>query len=313
MPAKSFFIPVVALGVLFVGTQRALALPPNGQQQLLVEVSNSILSFDPFTGASYGSFATGVTTPRGMTIGPDGQVYVCSVNGGVVDRFDLHTGTLLGQFAVTRPNDVTFGPDGNLYVLGDISGQVSKFTPNGQPLGVFASGSQISPARTLAFGPDGNLYVGATGLGVIQRFNGTTGSFLGTFASDPQMIFPWSLTFGPDGDLYVLDGVSQSNCVWKFDGQTGSMLGKFTSGGSISSPTDLAFGKDGNLYIANNTPAGVERFSSQSGAYMDMFLTTPSAPFDMVFNPEPSLGLTMGALLLVVRRRRRHPSRAASE
>jgi len=298
---------IVFIGlVLFVLTavRPALAIPPNGQQQLLVEVGSSVLSFDPFTGQSYGSFATGVTTPRGMTIGWDGEVYVCSVNTSTVLRYDLHTGTLLGQFASSRPNDVTIGPDGDVYVLSEIGGTIGKFAPDGTSLGTMITDSRISPGRTLAFGPDGNIYVGATGLGVVQRINGKTCAFMGTFASDPKMMDPFSLTFGPDGDLYVLDPISATDCVWQFD-TAGKLVGKFNSGGMLYSPSDLAFGKDGNLYIANWGPTGVDRYSSQTGAYMDQFISLPGLPSDMVFNPEPGVLGLAGLAMLVVRRRRR--------
>ncbi len=292
---------------MFAVARPAWAIPPNGQQQLLVETGGSILSFDPFTGASYGSFTTSVPTPEGMAIGRDGEVYVCSVNTNTVLRYDLHTGTLLGQFTSSPSLRCDHRPGWECVCPERVRpARSASLRPDGTSLGTITNDSRISPARTLTFGPDGNIYVGATGIGVVQKFSGTTGAFLSTFAANPAMKYPWSLTFGPDGDMYVLDPLSSTDCVWRFD-DNGTFLDKFTSGGALDSPWDLAFGKDGNLYVSNTFGDGIDRFNSQTGAFMDTFIPMPGGTMagDMVFNPEPCVGLVGLGMLAVMRRRRR--------
>src|SRR5690348_10418837 len=94
--------------------------------------THSILRYDGSTGAFLGTFVTsgsgGLSYPRGLTFGPDGNLYVASeqvsANSGTnaVLKYDGTTGAFLGTFVsdgsggMNTPIALTFGPDGNLYV-----------------------------------------------------------------------------------------------------------------------------------------------------------------------------------------------------
>jgi sugar lactone lactonase YvrE len=145
----------------------------------------------------------------------------------LVDEFN---GAVLGDFTtpgaggLRAPDDLTFGPDGNLYVsvggsnslslldaLYPTDSAVLKFAPDGQFLGVAASGNGLTRPYGNAFGPDGNLYVASFRSNQILRFNGTTGAFIDVFASDLNgglgtengLNGPNGLLFTPDGSLLV--------------------------------------------------------------------------------------------------------------
>src|ERR1700730_18188680 len=100
---------------------------------------NSVLAFDSTTGAPLGVFASGggLSSPLGLTFGPDNNLYVVSQ----------------GSNSVLRCNGVT-----------------------GAFMGVFASGNGLDNPYTSTFGPDGNLYVGSANTDNVVRFNGTTGA-----------------------------------------------------------------------------------------------------------------------------------------
>src|SRR5690242_18918140 len=85
-----------------------LFLANSGRADLLVSSFDSfqILRYDDATGAFLGGFATGLPgdRPLGMTIGPDGNLYVGVNNFGpasesAIRRFDAQTGALIDTFA----------------------------------------------------------------------------------------------------------------------------------------------------------------------------------------------------------------------
>ena len=98
---------------------------------------------------------------------------------------------------MASPRALTFGADGNLYVAGYSSGAVYKFQGGtGTFLGVFCNDTRINRPAGIAFGPDGNLYLACVNTAQVLRFNGTTGAFIDVFASD-GLVFPNDISFGP--------------------------------------------------------------------------------------------------------------------
>jgi streptogramin lyase len=126
----------------------ALTFGPDGNLYVAGGDTNSVLRYNPTTGAFINAFVSagsgGLSSARGLVFGPDGNLYVTSFGTGQVLRYNGTTGALLGTF-------VTAGSGG------------------------------LSLPRGLIFGPDGNLYVGSFGSGDVLRYNGSTGAFIDDF------------------------------------------------------------------------------------------------------------------------------------
>ncbi len=136
-----------------------------------------------------------------------------------------------GAGHLSSPQDLIFGPDGDLYVGnvgGGIqkftpSGTfISTFVANGI--------GGLNNVKGMVFGPDGNFYVANLNNSDVLKFNGTTGALIGTFVSSGSggLSEPEDLTFGPDGNLYITDYAT--NAVDRYNGITGASLGVFISG-----------------------------------------------------------------------------------
>jgi sugar lactone lactonase YvrE len=193
----------------------------------------------------------GLSTPFGITMGPDGNLYVAS-NQGEVLRYNGTTGAFLGTF-------------------------VSKGS----------GGLGFSNYADLAFGPDGNLYVASRATTQVLEYNGTTGAFMQAFvtAGSGGLIYPQGLTFGPDGNLYVTSGTSSSstNEIMRYQGPSGASPGAplpaagqtgatFAVANVGTGPAHLLFGPDGNLYVDGEQNFGVQRFNGTTGAFLNMFV-----------------------------------------
>ncbi len=146
--------------------------------------TNNILAYDVNTGASLGVFiiagSGGLTSPFGITQGPDAFLYVTSDigggNGGRILKFDATTGAFDSIFVdlfetgfLSQPRGLTFKADGNLLVASFGTDEVLEYEwPTGDGLGKWA---QVGTATAITqdspwgirVGPNGHVYVSRTG------------------------------------------------------------------------------------------------------------------------------------------------------
>ncbi len=221
-----------------------------------------------------------------------------------------------GSGGLSNPRELVLGPDGDLYVASTATSSVIRYTPNGQLLGTFvATGSGgLSHPFGMAFGPDGNLYLSSNPTSSILEYSGSTGAFLRTFvaAGSGGLMDPTGIVFGPDGNLYVSNSSTMS--VDRFEGPTGPNPGSplpaagqsganfvAPQSGGLAGARDLLFGPDGNLYVGNTntvdngetvpitTNLGVLEYNGSSGAFIKVFTNTPPGDGGFAFDQEGRL------------------------
>lgn len=214
--------------------------------------SNSSVNRYDGTGAFIDNFVTvgsgGLAGPVSARFGPDGNLYVTSLNSNQVLRYDGMTGNFIDDFAVggplQGPTDLLFGPDNNLYVASALGNEVLRYDgTTGQFIDEFATGGPLFVTGGLLFGPDGNLYVGGQYSNNVVRYNGMTGAFIDEFvaAGSGGLNRPAGLLFGKDGNLYVTS--SNNDVVIRYDGTTGALIDQFIphQSGGLNGPTGLAY------------------------------------------------------------------------
>lgn len=244
---------VVGMSVLFLGVAGAshgetvLKGAGAGSQDLLVASTNTdrILRYGLETGVSKGLLdplgLSEINGPQGMTLGPSGNVFVCSAFTDSVLEFSPITGQYVGPF-------IRNGGEGLLY-----------------------------PQEAVFHG--GFCYVTAYNTGSVLRYDAVSGDFVDVFvaAGEGGLLGPTGLVFGQDGDLYVCSSITHS--VLRFDGETSAFVGSAVASGEggLSQPVGLMFSTDGSeLWVAGADSGAIHRFSSLTGASLGHLVTPPA-------------------------------------
>jgi DNA-binding beta-propeller fold protein YncE len=164
------------------------------------------------------ALATPVTNPYGIVVGPDGALYFCEVDTGLIRRLDLRRGTVTtvagtgvkgysgdggpaSQATFSAPHEIRFDKVGNLYiverdshvvrrmdaqtkVITTIAGTGSAgFSGDGGP----ATKAQLNRPHSIAFDASGNLLICDIGnhrVRVIELKTGTIQTLAGTGGSE---------------------------------------------------------------------------------------------------------------------------------
>lgn len=237
--------------------------PEHAGPELLVcsFVADSVARFDLATGAFLGNFEAGVGLDGalGITVGPDGLVYVASEESNSVLRYGSD-GSFVDAFVIDDPR-----------TMDDETGALA------------------GPGAVL-FGADGRLYVSSFDSDAILRYDGATGAFIDVFVAEKAGGLDGpdaGMVFGPDGDLFVPGYYSST--VARFDGMTGAPLPDFTPGDLVNFPRTLVF-HEGQLYVANEGSGEVVRYDGTTGAFVDVFVTAGAGglggPAGMVFDAD---------------------------
>lgn len=130
---------------------------------------------------THGAGQGALDSPRGISVAPNGDVYVADLSNGRISVFGSDGaykrsfGKLgpepgkgkAGEF--NEPSGVAVGPDGTVYVADAWNGRIQKLSPEGKPLGEYGGGrySFYSP-RNVTVDRMGNVYVADTGNSMVK-------------------------------------------------------------------------------------------------------------------------------------------------
>jgi hypothetical protein len=238
-----------------IGNYMGLAWGPNGNLYLSLMTSTGRWKISEHDGQT-GEFINNVVTysagdynlAKGITFGPDGDLYVGNWWLGNVSRYDgttfeVKASTPPGE--IGTPNGMRFNASGELLVISGGYSEVRRYQVAGDGLqidGVFASTTGSIQAQDMTFGPNGNLYLAMGLAGGVFEYDGVTGEALGEFVPfDPELPVN-GLGFDNFGHLLV-SAIYPNSRVDAYDAVTGEALGPFLTeglGGSDAIPTILS-------------------------------------------------------------------------
>jgi streptogramin lyase len=115
-----------------------------------------VQEYDTATGAFVKTFASLIgSSAEGLAFGPNGDLFVTSIEDNAVEEFDGITGVFVktvNTAPIVLPLGLTFGPDGNLFV-GNANGFVDELDQSGAVIKTFLPQTGSIGAIALTFGP----------------------------------------------------------------------------------------------------------------------------------------------------------------
>lgn len=259
--------------------------------------SDQVHRYDATTGAYIGDLGPGgdLNGPLGVTVGPDGRLYVSCEESNKVLRYDRQTFAFIDEFifddpgtpmvdetgGLLGPTTAVFGPDGNLYVASFDNDSVLRYDgTTGAFLNVFVptgANTLNGPDAGMIFGIDGNLYVPSYFSNRVLRYNGATGAFINTYIatgiSQSLLSRPRTILFRY-GCNEVFVNAESGNRVHRYNATTGAFIDRFIP--TITAPTGMAIGADKNIYVASIANNSVVKFSGQDGSNLGTFIPSGS-------------------------------------
>lgn len=249
--------------------------------------THEVFRYDGLTGEAQGTFASsGMSGPRGIAFGPNGNLYVASPGNDSVVEYDGSTGAFIRVFCqgneIYEANQLLFGPNGDLYVSNVPSGSmgikhriVRYDGVTGQLIGIFATEGLWNP-QDMLFLPNGNMIVANSLSNNVLEFNGATGSLIGEFitAGAGGLVHPHGMAWAKNGNLLVTS--LQTDSILEYDCVTGDFVRIFVSGEGLSRPRKLQYGPNGNLFVANDNTDYIAEFDGVTGEFIGSFTTGAS-------------------------------------
>ena len=221
---------------------RVVVAEPGGI--LDVYAGNSILRYDVDSGRSLGSISLlgYFGGCEGMTLGPDGCLYLANTYSNRILRCDTSTGAVQVvplSVSITQPFGIAFGSDGDLYACANLPNPAGW----GREIGriMLSDGSLVekyqgtkdlqSPMQIVST-PDGSIYALNQCAFGLYKLNRAAGRFDEIVPGGPQLGFQ-NMAFGSGSAAFLTqyDDSTRGFTVRRYDLQTGG-LSYFAPGGT---------------------------------------------------------------------------------
>ncbi|MFQ5415532.1 MAG: 6-bladed beta-propeller [Myxococcota bacterium] len=217
-----------------------------------------------------GQDAPHLVRPHGLSVDPDGRLWVADSGARCVHVFDAKRRVYMelprdGDPGFLSPIAVVHDPSGVAYVSDSARNVIRRLDRKGRDLGEWDGNGELSRPTGLAFDPrTGLLWVVDTGnhrllamddQGRIRRVVGGRGEGLGRFN------FPTHIVIGPAGRLFVTDTLNFRIQILSDAGESLGSIGSAGDGpGFLSKPKGVALDGDGHVYVVDGMFDNVQIF-----------------------------------------------------
>jgi streptogramin lyase len=210
-------------------------------------------------------------SPRGITAGPDGNLWFTEAYGNKIGSI-TPTGGAFSEYSLPTANSspfgITSGPDGNLWFTEQNGNKIGSIPCAGTP--VTCGGANIieyplppgsSHPNGIARGPDGNLWFtegfisGGSKIGRITCAAGPPVTCGGVNAISEYPLssagsYPFDIASGPDNNLWFVELGVSNNIIGSINPwATPPAISEYPLPSGSSHPSGIASGPDGNLWF----------------------------------------------------------------
>lgn len=266
------------------GDYIAYYLYDNGYQWLAKPVAFTVTKPAPVPAPKYkGTFAKGLTSPAGITVDPQGDVWATDSAADRVVEYSPK-GKVLREFGksgsgngeLDGPTAIALDASGDVYVADTGDNRVEEFSGTGKFLQALstAAGVGFENPQGVAVDAKGDVWVGDTENNRVVEFS-AKGVY--TKAVTNSMNSPEGLSFDAAGDLWVANaGVYDAGGDQVVElSAAGSVLiqeggSESTNLGGMSNPSDVALDSAGHVLVAEPDYSVVEEFDAD-GPYGNEF------------------------------------------
>jgi virginiamycin B lyase len=206
----------------------------------------------------------GIKSPRGITAGPDGNIYLVGYSthnvGMISSATPRNPHSIAALPAGSGPVRITTGSDGNLWVTESTSHAVARITIPGHVVTQFALPKKASPSRIVS-GPDGNLWVTEPGVNKVAVI--TTGGAISQIGISGK---PTGITSGADDFMWAtLQGGTGGNAIARIPIAAPRTIKKFTIPTAGALPSGITVGSDGNIWFSETGKNKIGRLADAPG------------------------------------------------
>lgn len=289
----------------------SLSVGVAGAQVVIVSSDfNDSVQMYSLDGQSLGAFVPsgggGLDSPQGISVGPDGNVYVSSANTDQVLRY-APNGASLGQFqqggGLDQPWFCKWGPDGKFYVSSSLTSQVLCYRADGVFDHVAAQGHGLLRPDGISFDSSGAIYVSDFPNHVVRKYDRTTGDWIADTITDPNLRNPLENRLSADGQTLFVSSYG-SNEVRTYDVNSGSFLGLAAGNPLIGPVGQLLLPGTNTMLVTGWQSNTIYKFDATSGASQGVFASgSPLArPNNLtILNiPEPVTVGYVGSMFAIV-------------
>jgi streptogramin lyase len=228
---------------------------------------------------------TAGSTPQGITVGSDGNLWFTEFTGGNRIGQSTPAGAITEFTGLTgAPFWITSGPDGNLWITESSASAIGVLSTAGAVVGEFPVPTAGSLPDQIAPGPDGNMWFTEYVGNQIGRI--TPAGVITEFPIPSAGAGPTAIVAGSDGNLWFAE-------------QAGNRIGRITTKGAVtefgpvgSLPAGMAAGPDGNVWFTEFNGNQIGRIT-MAGVITEYAVTTAgSEPASIAAGPDGNLWFT---------------------
>jgi streptogramin lyase len=191
------------------------------------------------------------SSPRGITMGPDGNLWFVEFATNKIGKVDLANNYTITEYTVptsgAQPQGITTGPDGNLWFTEWGGNKIGMFNPS-DPNHIYEFPVLTASAHPHAItaGPDGNVWFTEPNANQIGKVDLTHHYAINEFTGISSINLD-AITAGPDGNLWFTESGGATGYVGMINPATGVIADFPVPGGLF--PKSIVRGQDGNLWF----------------------------------------------------------------